>query len=80
MLKDFCLQQWQMETVVYHLPTGNMFLLPSTYADILVVMNDAPEWVSLIKHIKANFQLDDNEADLFLMDLYAEYRKINLVN
>lgn len=78
-MNNFCTQQWQDETVVYHMPTGNMHLLPSSHVGILLAINEGVDKVVLIKRIKLDFNLEDLEAKLFLDDLYTEYQKINLI-
>lgn len=68
------------ESVVYNIESGDMHLLSSFNAELLALMLEKIETSLLIKKIIENYQVDKQEAESFLDDLYLEYQNLNLID
>jgi len=72
--------QWQEESVIYNSESGDMHLLLSFQAELLILILNGISKAQLIKKISENYQVDKEESEVFLDNLYLEYQKINLID
>jgi len=68
------------ESVVYDAETGNLFLIPFLNADILALMQRQTKHSDLISKMTKTFQIDRQQAKVYLDRLYLEYGQLNLLN
>ncbi len=76
-LKIHC---WEEESIAYNKESGDMHLLSSFNARLLLAMRKKNEKQQLVKQITEGLQIDIQEAEVFLDNLYLEYQKLNLID
>ena len=68
------------ESVIYNIESGDMHLLTSFNAELLALMLEKKETSQLVVKIIENYQVDKQEAESFLDNLYLEYQNLNLID
>lgn len=68
------------ESVIYNIESGDMHLLTSFNAELLALMLEKKETSQLVVKIIENYQVDKQEAESFLGNLYLEYQNLNLID
>jgi len=74
------IQGWQEERIVYNKESGDMHLLSSFNAGLLLSIRKKTKKQQLVKQIIEDLQIDRQEAEVFLDNLYLEYQKLNLID
>jgi len=72
--------QWHKESIVYNSESGDMHLFLSFNAELLILMLKQVDKVRIILKVSENYQVDKQQAELLLDNLYLEYKTLNLID
>jgi hypothetical protein len=70
----------ESESVVYNVEFGDMHLLSSFNAELLVLMLKQFKAPQLVEKIRVTYDVEKREAETYLTDLQLKYRKLNLID
>jgi len=76
----FKTQSWGKQTVVYHVESGDMYLLTVQDAEILnLIANKSPD-KHLLDYIILVYGLTKKQAESVVTDFVSEFQKLNLID
>jgi len=71
---------WSNESVVFCKESGDIFLLSSFNAEILTLINNNINDHQILSKIIKAFRVNRHDAQIFLDNLYLEYKSLNLID
>jgi len=79
MTSKFRIRNWEEESVIYNIDTGDMHLLSSFNVKILLLINDTASFDQLILVVSEYFQINRKDAETFLENIYIKFHKLSLI-
>jgi len=71
---------YKYESVVYNKESGDLHLLSTFNAKVLELMLENTSQSNLINKITESYEIEKEDAENYLDNLYTEYRNLNLID
>ena len=73
------IRNWQDESVVYNIESGDMHLMPVFHSELLQLLIANQPLPLLVVKIVEMYKVNTKEAEKYLDDLYHEFLLVNLI-